>query len=271
MNFIIVCITCHNRRENTLKSINALYSQLVGLQRIHTYLVDDGSTDGTADAVRERYPEVKILPGDGNLYWNRGMHLAFGEALQKDYDYYLWLNDDTVLFPDALQRLLDTSMLFDNNAIIVGSTQDPDSGEWSYGGFVRRHPKRPLRFKPFLPANEPVPVETMNGNCVLIPKRVVQIVGNLDPVFLHAMGDFDYGLRAQKLGFEVILAPGYFGNCKRDKLDFAKLPIFQRIKSLLSKKGLPPRDWAVFAKRYAGVLWPVYWLSPYIHTFIKQS
>lgn len=40
----------------------------------------------------------------------------------------------------------------------------------------------------------------MNGNCVFIPSEIVNAIGNLDPIFSHAMGDIDYGLRAQKKG-----------------------------------------------------------------------
>jgi GT2 family glycosyltransferase len=71
--------------------------------------VDDGSTDDTATAVSQRFPQVKILQGTGSLFWNGGMRIAFAQALQHDYDYYLWLNDDTVLYPNALETLLTTA------------------------------------------------------------------------------------------------------------------------------------------------------------------
>ena len=142
---IAIIMTIHNRINETLKCLRALFNQEgVGCNfSLIIFIPDDGSTDGTAGAVRERYPGVKILPGTGDLYWNRGMHLAFREAMQGDYDFYLWLNDDTLLYPDAVQRLLETSKQFDDKAIIVGSVQDPDTGAWTYGGFVRRHPRRP--------------------------------------------------------------------------------------------------------------------------------
>ena len=43
----------------------------------------------------ERHPDVRLLRGNGQLYWNGGMRRAFGEAMAADYDYYLWMNDDT--------------------------------------------------------------------------------------------------------------------------------------------------------------------------------
>jgi GT2 family glycosyltransferase len=271
MKNLAIILTAYNRKKQTLASLDAVYQQNDGDFPVncHVYLTDDGSTDGTAEAIGEQFPQVRLLPGTGELYWNGGMRLAFGEAIKRNYDFYLWLNDDTMLFSDSVQRLLVTSTQFDDKAIIVGSIQDPDTGEWTYGGFVRQHLRRPLRFTPVLPEEIPLPIETMNGNCVLIPAGVGKAVGNLDPAFTHAIGDFDYGLRAKKLGYSVILAPGYYGVCKRNPVNDGNLSLIQRIKRMLSIKGLPPVDWAIFARRYAGPLWPIFWLSPYFHSLFK--
>jgi glycosyltransferase involved in cell wall biosynthesis len=75
---------------------------------LHVILVDDGSTDGTSAAVLAEFSNVEILHGDGSLFWNRGMHWAFDHALKTGYDAYLWLNDDTILFKDALINLANT-------------------------------------------------------------------------------------------------------------------------------------------------------------------
>ena len=64
--------------------------------------MDDASTDGTSDAVRQTYPQVKIFSGDGNLFWNGGMWGVFSEAMKDEPDYYLWLNDDTIIYPETV-------------------------------------------------------------------------------------------------------------------------------------------------------------------------
>ena len=67
---------------------------------LNVYLVDDGSTDGTSEAVKKNFPQVNIIKGDGTLFWNGGMRVAFSKAMESEHDYYLWLNDDTILnFP----------------------------------------------------------------------------------------------------------------------------------------------------------------------------
>jgi GT2 family glycosyltransferase len=238
------------------------------------YVVDDGSTDGTAEAISEHFPSVRLLQGDGNLYWNGAMRLAFAEALRQDFDYYLWLNDDTTLFPDSLPRMLRAAAKYGDRAIIVGSARDPDTGGLSYGGVRRMHRWRPFEFTWIAPRDGDVAVHTMNGNCVLIPRAIAQKVGNLDPAFTHGMGDFDYGLRASALRLPVIAVRGFVGECKRNDLQGgwldASLPLSVRMRKALGPKGLPPRELAVFARRHAGPFWPIYWALAYRHLLLPQ-
>ncbi|MEM3433164.1 MAG: glycosyltransferase family 2 protein [Candidatus Methanomethyliaceae archaeon] len=275
MTTLAALLTVHNRRATTLACLDALLGQLLpaGI-RLSVFLVDDGSTDGTAEAVRERFPEVRLLQGSGSLFWNGGMRLAFSKALKEGFDYYLWLNDDTHLYPGALHVLLETSLKLGPEAIVVGSVQDPHTGAHTYGGVVRSNRYRPLRFSLVAPGEAPRLVDTMNGNCVLIPRQVAEKVGNLDPNFTHSMGDFDYGLRARRLGFGVWVAPGYVGTCARNSMKGtwcdSALPLRERWRKVREVKGLPPEEWRVFAQRYAGSLWPVYWLSPYLRLLLSS-
>jgi len=273
MSNLVILLAAHNRKPQTLACLVALSGQTdipVGL-KFQFFLVDDGCTDGTVDAVVERFPEVKILAGTGNLYWNGGMRLAFGTALLENFDYYLWLNDDTLLFPNAVSRLLAASVQFEDQAIVVASVQDAQTGQLTYGGVRRLHRWKPLRFTQITPVDKPTPVETMNGNCVLIPCAVAQKIGNLDPTFTHGIGDYDYGLRARQQGVEIYLAAGYYGYCSRNSPQEKENSWLARWNYLISYKGLPPKEWGIFARRYAGSFWPIFWLSPYIHHMLWEN
>lgn len=272
-------LTCHNRSAKTLASLTTLFNQEHNNPvSIDVYLVDDGSTDDTAKAVSQRFPQVQILQGTGNLFWNGGMRIAFAQALQHDYDYYLWLNDDTVLFPNALKTLRATAQSLqqqgETQAIIAGSTCDPQTKALTYGGVVRRSRWRPLKFDLVEPTKEVKRCDTINGNCVLIPRSVVQVVGNLDPAFTHYAGDWDYGLRASQQGCTIWVAPGYVGTCSQNYQPGStdsQVQLSEGLKKISQPKGLavgeqtlhPLGEWKIFAQRYAGMFWPIFWLIPY--------
>jgi len=237
MNRIAVLITCHNRKDKTLtclEHLNVAIGHVTGYL-FDIYLVDDGSIDGTAGAVLVGYPKVNIIIGDGNLFWNRGMHTAWKLASDKyNYDYYLWLNDDTFLLSEALNLLLAATILTKERSIIVGPTCSNQDDKLTYSGFSKAN----ILIEPNHELQE---CTYFQGNCVLIPKIIFQYVGNLDKVFHHAIGDFDYGLRAQKAGYKNYVVGEYIGFCEdHDELPMWCLkntPLFQRIKSLYSPLG----------------------------------
>ena len=113
MKSIAVLLTVHNRKEKTLECLSYLYQQKIPEgYYFDVYLTNDGCTDGTPDAVKQHYPFVNIINGDGNLYWNRGMYKAWETASStQNYDYYFWLNDDTTLKENALSILVSSSEL----------------------------------------------------------------------------------------------------------------------------------------------------------------
>jgi GT2 family glycosyltransferase len=271
---IAVLITCHNRKLKTLSCLDALFKQnLPASTNIDVYLVDDGSTDGTETAVRQTYPQIKIFKGDGGLFWNRGMRWAFAEAIEADYDFYFWLNDDTNLYPQALETLLTNykNLLQSgkSKSILVGSTQDPVTKNISYGGLVRCSWWHPLKFELLEPDKQKlIACDTINGNCVLIPREVVAIVGNIESTFVHSSGDWDYGLRAKQNGVLNWIAPNYLGTCapnsQRGTWMDGTLSVSERFKKVFQPKGLPFGEWRLFSQRHAGMLWFFYCWLPYM-------
>lgn len=271
-------MTCHNRVVKTLACLDSLRNQnLVANLQMHVILADDNSTDNTPVAVAMAYPDVEILNGDGKLYWNGGMRVAFDAAIKLGFDNYLWLNDDTLLYPQALYTLIQTSKNVraeqGKPVIVVGSTQDCPGGQQTYGGVNRTSIFKPTAFKRVMPQDVAVRCDSMNGNCVLVPSEIVKVVGSLEPRFAHAMGDLDYGLRAGYAGFEVWLMPGYAGTCSNNLITGSykdqSIPLLQRLHLMLQPKGLPLNSWRVFTQRHSGMLWPLYWLWPYVKVILR--
>jgi len=201
---IAVLMTCFNRRQTTLRCL-AFLSELP--EKVEVFLVDDRSSDGTADAVRQEFSAVHLIAGSGDLFWNRGMCLAWKTALPGDFDFYLLLNDDVKLYPDAIRDLLADSMETGHKAILSGAMKSPDSDAATYGGISIATGRLAQ------PDGTLQKIRNLNGNFVLVPRDVVQKIGIFDPCYHHHFGDVDYGMTAQERGIDVLLAKRYAGEC----------------------------------------------------------
>src|SRR5258707_1027535 len=103
---IYIVIPVHNRLEATRECLESLRNQTYTCFRI--VLIDDGSTDGTSEFVKENYPDVTVLTGDGNLWWTGATNLGVRYALKicGPDDYVLTLNNDTVLPAKYLEIMM---------------------------------------------------------------------------------------------------------------------------------------------------------------------
>lgn len=275
---VAVLMTSYNRRELTIKSLSSLYTQRITADiRLTTFLVSDGCTDGTEEAVRSMFNQVRLLDGDGALFWNGGMRIALDAAMRESFDAYLFLNDDTILYEGALAQMIGSSRsqtLMGQPSIMVGSIKSPGDGQHAYGGLSMRARGLELSFERVLPHESLCTgCDTMNGNFVLIPADIAEALGNLDGRFRHQFGDLDYGLRARNAGFPVVVVPGYVGECRpNSKAGTWRDPdiaLAKRWKNLLSPKGVPVSEWFLFTRRHFSWRWPYYFISPYLKTVLS--
>ena len=254
MKSIAILLTVHNRKANTLQCLEHLFAQqAIQGYNWEVYLTDDGCTDGTPEAVSKLYPSVHIVKGDGNLYWNRGMYKAWEAAANaNDYDFYIWLNDDTLLFTDAIRNILAAGEQTNFSAVICGATCAKNTQQVTYSGWIHSS-KKPLE-----PNGTVQTCHIVNGNFLLVPKIIFEIVGNLDWKFRHAIGDFDYGLRVQKAGFRCYISPQFIGSCEVNpslpKWCLKSTPLFKRFKMLYSPLGYAePIPFFIYEQRHFGL------------------
>ncbi len=245
---VAVLMTVYNRKAVTQHCLEKLYeSYSLNRDRLDmkVYLVDDASTDGTKEMIKKEFPQVHLIEGDGQLFWNRGMRLAWEHAAKLDYDYYLWLNDDTIIYDSAVIQMLDAYR--DNEgAVIVGATHATNNrNQTTYGGTnkdgVLLNPNGSYQR-----------LSMINGNFVLVSRKVFNICGNLPYQLHHSGGDNFYALVTRKNGIPCILMPDYVGTCdlheKPTPWTDPDVPIRKRFKSLYFPDNFAKHAW--FLRKY---------------------
>lgn len=268
---ILAIFTCFNRREKTRKCLERL---IQGNPNIHFKFiaVDDNSTDGTWEML-SKYKEVQVLRGNGNLYYSGGMRLGIAAAKEicDDFDRVMLLNDDVEFYPNAIEKLIQYSD--EKNEIVAGATCDK-KGMLSYGGAIKKSKFRPA-YKIVMSEKKKIYCDTFNANCVLIPVNVFKVLPNIDEVYTHYAGDYDYGLEAGRLGYVMTVSDFFVGECEDNPLTGTwrdiKLSRRERIRRKESPKGLPYREWYHFVRKNYGV--PVACISsiiPYIKIMIRR-
>lgn len=253
-----VLLTCHNRKTKTLRCLQSLFAaKFPTEEKIKVFLVDDGSTDGTGEAVNEKFPEVNVIQGNGKLFWAGGMRFAYEEAKKwNNFNNYLLLNDDVELWPDFYSKINVTKEFCNKKhrkgGIYSGSTEDKETGVISYGGNILTKGFNHPAFELLKPSDEPQPCHLTNANILYIEKNVVDSIGFFDDTFTHGIADYDFSLRAVKAGFPVYITPGVCGYCKDDHGNnwSNSKSLKQRINYLKSPTGLAYKEYLHYIKRH---------------------
>lgn len=259
---ICALLVTRDRRAAALQCLRALQRSrgLPGLG-LSAVLLDDGSSDGTADAVLAEFPWVQVIRADGSLGGCRAMHHAFAQALRESHSHYLWLGDDTVVQPDALAVLVATARerrgALGHPVIVAGASSDAADGRPSHGGRRRAGRRWRMAWQLLPPTDRPQRIDVMDGHLVLIPAETAELVGNVDAAFEPGLAACDYALRAQLLGVQVWLAPGVLAHAAADPHEGPPRGPAPGGRAPRLARRLPWREWLRFTRRHAGPWWPL--------------
>ena len=280
---IAVVMTIFNRMEKTRKCIDSILAENTAGQYVFSFFItNDGSTDAT-ESMLEKYQadtqdaSFHILQGTGNLFWNKGMYLAYGEALKTAPDYFLWVNNDVVFCPGFLPGLLkdeEAAGKQEKLNLICGAVSYIDNDEWSYGGVKNLSNIDPYKREKLIPNGSIQECDCINGNCLLIPYATGICVGNLDERYEHGFGDFDYGYKVKAQDGKLYVASEYVGRCDRNTLkgtwNDPSVPFVQRIKKKNRPNGQPYKSHKLFLKKWFPKLWLYYLWKPYVRIAVTS-
>ncbi len=233
----------HNRRDITLQCLRSLSRiDSVGLD-VHVVIVDDGSTDGTGEAIGREFPDVEIVQGDGSLWFTAGTNRGIEAALRHDPDYILTINDDEVFDPSFLQRMVATAQRYPRS--VVGALlllwdaphkvfQVAPRWETLSGGY-RHWVKQTVWTVP----ESAFEVELIVGNCVLFPVEAIRENGLMNEKSFPHYGDAEYTPRMRRKGWRLLVEPGARVFCQPNNLPptVRRMPFRKLVRTLFFDLG----------------------------------
>jgi GT2 family glycosyltransferase len=209
---VAVVVLTWNGRDDTLACLRSLAR--VEAPRLRIVVVDNGSSDGTVEAVRQEFPEAEVIDNGENLGFAAGNNAGIGRALELGASHVLVLNNDVEVDPGFAAALLDeagrrpdaaslgSKILFAEPRDLLwfaGASFDPRRG---YNGRQRGYRERDDgRYEAV------VETDRACGAAILVPRQVLEEVGVFDPQLFLYFEDTDWSLRARAAGRRHYVVP----------------------------------------------------------------
>ncbi len=207
---VITIILNTNRRDDTLECLGSLTKNSYGNHRI--IVLDNASIDGSSDAIRIAFPEVKIIPLTANLGYAGNNNVGIQAALGQGADWVLVLNEDTSLAVDCLEQMVMVAES-DQHIGIVG----PMVYHYNEKDVIQSAGGRLGRFwdASHIGQNErdqgqystPRSVDWVSGCAILVKRQVIEQVGMLDERFFYYWEETEWCLRTRKNGWLIFQVP----------------------------------------------------------------
>lgn len=209
-----VCIILlnYNRCQDTIECLNSL-KQCV-YDSYHILVVDNASTDQSAEKLRREFPDLEIVSTGRNLGYTGGINFGIRHALQSQFEYILILNNDTLVTPDFLSHLA-AAMEQHPNAAAAGGTIycEHDRTKIWYGG-GRLVPWRGLAVHDHRGANliptslgDMRKVSFITGCLILLRVSLLEEIGWEDERFFMYLDDIELSARILSKGYDLLYIP----------------------------------------------------------------
>jgi GT2 family glycosyltransferase len=176
---------------------------------LEVFVVDNGSTDGSIQMVRGRFPWVRVIVNKGNLGFvkanNQAIPLCKGE-------YVLLLNSDTVVWPHALQRLVTFLDVHPEVGVVGGELRNADDSlqpSWNqFPSLLSELSGRNFRGRQPYGKSGAYLVDWIGGACMMVRATIIKDIGNLDENIFMYSEETDWCYRIRKAGWSIAYLPG---------------------------------------------------------------
>lgn len=214
---VAVIIPTFNRQAKLLRFLDLIQQQTyINLQVI---IVDSSSIDDTQNLVRARFPQFTLIQVSDRNFWSGATNAGVQVALDRQVDFILTINDDALIPPDHIQKLVDLAQ--QHQLSIVGNRIDyltPKNKVWSLGTYSDWGSDRFLKIAyndvdladipDEILSQELIPVDALPGNGVLIRRSVFERIGCYNTKFCpHYHADSEFIMRATTAGLSAWIAP----------------------------------------------------------------
>ncbi len=244
-----------NRKEMLLDCLRSIKELEYPIHEI--IVVDNASTDGSVQAVREAYTDVVLIENDKNYGAIGGKNIGLRRALQSDVEYIYMQDNDIVAAKDALGKLVEVAEA-DSSVGMVGvmmyDYSKPDI-ILSAGGIIDWTQNisrgRGDNQKDVGQFNKIEPVDYLWGGALLIRKSVLETVGLFDEEFVgYWFEDSDLSVRVARAGFKVLFNPfakvWHKPHAMAEQLSYRKKYLAARNAIRFMKKHATPLQWAKY-------------------------
>jgi len=217
---VSVVIVSYNTRELTLDGLKKLIDSRTGEVDFDVTVVDNASADGSADAIAEAFPEVRLVRLTENVGWGRGVNRG---VVASPGRYVLLLNPDAAPVGHPVDELFRFAREHPRHGIYTGRTLHADGTDdmyccWGlpslrgYVGFATGLGSVIGWFNPErLPGYDRKSVRevpAVSGCCMLVERDLFDRLGGFDPVYFLYSDDIDLCARAAALGASPVVVPG---------------------------------------------------------------
>lgn len=207
---VAIVVLNWNQRDLTLDCLRSL-SEL-DYPNYFNILVDNGSNDGTYEAVQSQFPDTKVIKKNMNLGFAEGNNVGIRYALREKADYILILNNDTIVEPSMLSTLVNVANSHPDIGMVGPAIfyDDPPGMIFSVGSYVKwaqgtiEHRGMREYINPIDLSSSPEPADFLVGCGVLVSKQCLEAIGLLNNAYYLNYEDVEWGIKAWRHGFRVL-------------------------------------------------------------------